>query len=407
MAQLKIYNDIQSNGEKDFMRLMGATEGVSYTDIHAFVASIPEEDNEIDIRLHCDGGSVSEGWAIYDCLRMSGKEITATIEGTCASMATVILMAAPKERRNAYANAHILLHNPWLPPIALGDKATGEDLEKAGRDLLAEQNRMVDLYVERTGCERETIQRLMDEDKFIGADEALELGIIGHIIPPITASVTKPKYMEVKESLMQRMLAKLGFKTIDEASALESPEIVAMRVNTEDGVVLTIDREEGEPQVGDNARPDGEHKTPDGETIVVADGVIVEIRPSEPTAEEDEPTDDKKGEDDVSTEEVKEEEVVVVEKEDDDEEQRLRDRIAELEAENEELRTRIAELEGNAKTDEDARLLALLEQAGGEEALAKISSTYVPEGRQPKGIKATNAVTANDILAKYNSVYKK
>lgn len=404
MAQLKIYNDIQSNGEKDFMRLMGATEGVSYTDIHAFVASIPEEDNEIDIRLHCDGGSVSEGWAIYDCLRMSGKEITATIEGTCASMATVILMAAPKERRNAYANAHILLHNPWLPPIALGEKATGEDLEKAGRDLLAEQNRMVDLYVERTGCDRDTIQRLMDNDKFIGADEALELGIIGHIIQPITASFLNPNLMKVKKSVIKRMLAKLGYKSIEEASALLPQRYFAMVVNTEDGVELIIDREEGEPQVGDSARPDGEHKTPDGETIVVADGVIVEIRPSEPTTEEESIDGKKGGSKFIKGEEVMEEDVVV---EDDDEVQRLRDRIAELEAENEELRTRIAELEGDVKTEEEARMLAILKRAGGEKALARISSTYVPEGRQPKGTKAKNAVTANDILARHNSVYKK
>lgn len=86
-------------------------------------------------RLHCDGGSVTEGWAIYDRLRATGKEITATAEGNCASMATIILMAAPKERRRAYENAHICVHNPWMCPWALGDAVTADDLQKYANDL--------------------------------------------------------------------------------------------------------------------------------------------------------------------------------------------------------------------------------------------------------------------------------
>ena len=99
MATLKIYSDIEREQEKAVARFWGDVEGVSFSDIDAFCQSIPEDDNEIDIRLHCDGGSVTEGWAIYDRLRATGKEITATVEGNCASMATIILMAAPKERR--------------------------------------------------------------------------------------------------------------------------------------------------------------------------------------------------------------------------------------------------------------------------------------------------------------------
>ena len=121
MATLKIYNYILREQDKAVARMWGDVEGTSFADIDSFCNAIPEGDNQIDIRLHCDGGSVTEGWAIYDRLRATGKEITATAEGNCASMATIILMAAPKERRRAYENAHICVHNPWMCPWALGD----------------------------------------------------------------------------------------------------------------------------------------------------------------------------------------------------------------------------------------------------------------------------------------------
>lgn len=394
MATLKIYNDIQTSDEQSFMRLMGAAEGVTFRDINEFVGGIAEDDNAIDLRLHCDGGSVTEGWAMYDCLRMSGKEITATVEGTCASMATVVLMAAPKERRQAYANAHILLHNPFIMTGALGDMATADELMDAGSNLRAEQERMVDLYVERCGCDREELVALMREDRFINADEALRLGVIGKILPPVSAK--KRNMMEVKASLIDRMLAKLGMKTLDEVEAMESPEAMkAMELNTEDGNTINVEREEGTPQVGDVASPDGEWHMSDGSIIVVEDGYITEIRREDATAA-------------VVTEDEQKGETAAEEVEgSDDELQHLRDRVAELEHENEELRRQVEELGGKAKTEEEARLLGLLALAGGEKALARISSEYTPEPRQPKGAKASAVVSASDILDKYERVYGK
>ena len=135
MAVLKIYNDIQTEKEKNDCVLWGETAGVCFKDVDEFCASIPEDDNTIEIRLHCDGGSVIEGWSIYDRLRATGKEITCIVEGNVASMATVILMAAPKERRKAYQNAQFCVHNPWIPSWALDYAVTADDLQKASNDL--------------------------------------------------------------------------------------------------------------------------------------------------------------------------------------------------------------------------------------------------------------------------------
>ena len=400
MAQLKIYTDIQSESDKTFARLVGDVEGVSFADIDAFCNSIPADDNQIEVRLHCDGGSVTEGWAMYDRLRATGKEITCIVEGNAASMATVILMAAPKERRKAYENAHILVHNPWAVVMTAAD---ADDMQKMANDLKAEQERLVNLYVERCGVDRDTIQSLMDEDKFITAAEAKELGIIGEIIPPISAKVrttTNPNNMNevnVKASLLDRMLAKLGFKTLDEAASLE---IKALELSTADGQTLTIEREEGQPQVGDAANPDGEWLMPDGTTIVVENGVITDIKQKEdaPDANAD---DDKKGEVDPTTEE-----------DDKDEEmERLRERIAELEKENEELRQQLESANANARTTDDLRIINAVKMAGGEEALKKFSSTYTPDTRMPQGKKVSAAangslITADDIRQRYQQNVK-
>lgn len=399
MAQLKIYTDIQSESDKTFARLVGDVEGVSFADIDAFCNSIPADDNQIEVRLHCDGGSVTEGWAMYDRLRVTGKEITCIVEGNAASMATVILMAAPKERRKAYENAHILVHNPWACVMTAAD---ADDMQKIANDLKAEQERLVNLYVERCGVDRDTIQSLMDEDKFITAEEAKELGIIGEIIPPISAKVrntTNPINMNevnVKASLLDRMLAKLGFKTLDEAASLE---IKALELSTADGQTLTIEREEGQPQVGDAANPDGEWLMPDGTTIVVENGVITDIKPKE-DAPEGNADDDKKGEEPTTEEDDKDEEM-----------ERLRERIAELEKENEELRQQLESANANARTTDDLRILNAVKMAGGEEALKKFSSTYTPDTRMPQGKKVSAAangslITADDIRQRYQQNVK-
>ena len=373
MAVLKIFNDIQTENEKSLCKYFGEAEGVSFKDVDEFCESIPKEDNAIDVRLHCDGGSVVEGWGIYDRLRATGKVITCTVEGNAASMATVIMMAAPKERRRAYKSAHICVHNPWVFASSMGATITASELEKAASDLKETQNKMLDLYVERCGCDRDEMQALMNKDKYISVDRAMELGLIGEIIAPASAKkqglmynnknskkmAEKKEKVEVKASLLDRALAKLGVKSIDELAK-------GMDLSTSDGQTLTVEREEGEPQVGDKASPDGTFEMPDGKTIIVKDGEITDIQTSSNGADEE------------------------------GEGSELEQRVAELENEVKELKEKLEnsenarkQAEAMAKTQEDLRILNAVKIAGGEKALAKISSSYKPEPRKPAGTNAS------------------
>ena len=398
MAVLKIFNDIQTENEKSFCKYFGEAEGVCFKDVDEFCESIPKEDNAIDVRLHCDGGSVVEGWSIYDRLRATGKVITCTVEGNAASMATVIMMAAPKERRRAYKSALICVHNPWVFAYSLGDTITASELEKAASDLKETQNKMLDLYVERCECNREEMQALMDEDKYIGVDRAMELGLIGEIIAPASAKkqglvynkknskkmAGKNEKVEVKASLLDRALAKLGMKSIDELAK-------GMDLSTSDGQTLTVEREEGEPQVGDKASPDGTFEMPDGKTIIVKDGVITDIQTSSNGGDEG------------------------------NKDSELEQRVAELEKEVKELQEKLEnsesarrQAESMAKTQDDLRILNAVKIAGGEKALAKISSSYKPEPRKPQGTNASKKAEGQEdespmrkeINARRNGSYK-
>ena len=382
MATLKVYTDIMSDKEKQCAEFWGMAGGLSFSDVASFCEAIPTEDNAIDVLIHCDGGDVLEGWGIYDRLRATGKEITTTVEGSAASMATVIMMAAPKERRRAYANAQFLVHNPWIDPTFIGNAATADELDKAAASLREQQERILDLYVERCGCDREEMAALMAEDKFIGTDEALRLGLIGEVIQPMSAKVNHQSGQHM--NVLDKVIA--AVKGVFSAEK-ESAHVMAMDLNTASGDTLRIEREEGAPAVGDNAEPDGEWLMPDNTTIVVENGVITEIRQPEQVEAEEEGG-EQKG-DDTAEEERREDDL-------EQENGRLKERIAELEAQVAELTELLEKANAQAKTQEDLRILNMVKMAGGaDKVFAHIQSTYKPETREPVTAKAEQAVERN------------
>lgn len=357
MAKLYINKDIAADSDKMAYWLSG-DDCVSYSDIQAFLDAVGDEPR-VDVEIHSCGGNCIEGYAIYDALRVSGKEIACTVVGTCASMATVILLAAPLERRSMYQNARLLIHNPFYP--RLDGEATIEKLQSSLSGLEAEKERMLAVYVERTGKAREELEAQMATDEWFGSERAIELGFVSYVVPAASASakdkvsINKTEVtMEVNEK--KPSLAE-AFKMIGVALGITKAEPVAMSLTTSTGDTLTVEREEGEIQVGDAASPDGEHVLEDGRTVVVTDGVITDIR--EPQQEE--------------------------EAEGNAEMEALQTQNAELQAVIEGLRGEIEALKANAKSEAENRILSAVEKAGGEAWLTKAAaSKYVPAGRGNK-----------------------
>ena len=160
-------------------------EGLSFPDIQNFLSWIDPNDHVIDIEIHSCGGDAVEGYAIYDALRASGKQISCTAVGRCASMATVILLAAAKERRFAYPHAKFLIHKPYMASYD-GDLDL-ETLESIKSNLESEKNKMLALYVERTGSEASVIEAQMNKAGWFGGETAKQLGFITTVLMPTTA----------------------------------------------------------------------------------------------------------------------------------------------------------------------------------------------------------------------------
>lgn len=335
MAILKIYGVIADGEESSYLSWCGI-EHVSLSEISDFINSLSEEDNKIDILINSRGGNVQDGWAIYDALRSSGKEITATVEGVCASMASVVYMAAPQEARFAAPHATFLIHEPYYPAHALCIDADSDRLAQLSEELRIETQRFVELYSERTGTDTDTIAAIMKENREMSAEEALTLGIVGAINTPNTA-LTNQNNIMAKKNVIARLLAR--------ATALLDGTLAELRLTTTGGTELVVETDADDPKVGDNATPDGEHTLEDGRVVIVVDGVITEIK------EKEEPE-----------EEITEEEV--------------RAMVATIEA----LTAEVNELRRAQKTAEEQTILDTVAKAGGIEwlktaAVSKRSAT--------------------------------
>lgn len=356
MAQLRIYNDILDEETANMMRLFGAGDAVSFVSVDDFINSIPEDDNEISLKINCRGGMIDEAWTMYDALRATGKEISAEVIGEASSSATILLCAAARGRRTAHPNAKFLFHYPFI--AGLGMPARANDLENIARDLSEEETRLLDLYVERTGCDRDEMDALMREDRQVSAERAKELGFIDTILAPKSALNTKnKKHMTIKEAF-EALGAALGINKL------------AQDLETATGETLRLRKEEGEPRVGDEVdNADGEYVMPDGKTIVVEAGKIVEIR--EPQEERVEVEIENVGGNPLEeTTEEKDKEVGDLEAE----VERLHREIAERDERIAELEAEVERLRNNAKNDDEVAILNAVNTLGGIDALRKIAS---------------------------------
>lgn len=372
MAVLKIYNDIVDDQEKLVLQEAG-TDSTTFSDIRDFISNLSPDDPDIDIRLHCDGGDCVEGWSIYDALRQTDKKISATVEGKCSSIATIILLTAPLERRYAYRNASICIHNPALAGYEVrSERLTSEELEQQAdkmrnlaSQLRVETGKLLDLYVSRTGSDRKLLSELMDKDIYIDMQTAMALGFIGSILPEMNDSKKQFKFKNNKEmtkgkiecdaNAVQRVCSLFGVEKIEDINDIK---IIDQYITSSSGDGFTVEREDGDPQVGDIAYPDGDYVMDDGSHVIVQDGVITDItrvddsEPSEPGDEDGDLTPDQQ-------------QAVI-----DNLQAQIDDFKKQIASKDDE----ISALKGNQTTDEQREILTLIAKAGGKKWLDKITS---------------------------------
>ena len=135
----------------------------------------PEQD--VNVYINSPGGSVTAGLAIYDTMRFIRCDVATTALGMAASMGAFLLAAGSKGKRNALPNTRILLHQP-----SGGLAGQVSDVEIHARELMRTKQKMNELLAEMTGQPVEKIERDTDRDYMLGAEDAVEYGLIDRVV---------------------------------------------------------------------------------------------------------------------------------------------------------------------------------------------------------------------------------
>lgn len=129
--------------------------------------------------INSPGGSIDAGFALWDQIQMVTSPISTLVTGLAASMGSVLSLVAKPKRRFATPQARIMVHQPRLSGIVQG-QAT--DLEIQAKEMLKMRALLIDLYQKATGKSAAEIEKAIDRDTWMTAEEALNFGLIDKII---------------------------------------------------------------------------------------------------------------------------------------------------------------------------------------------------------------------------------
>ncbi|MBR0876888.1 Clp protease ClpP [Bradyrhizobium liaoningense] len=163
-AEITIYNDI-------------GYWGVTAQDFHNALKALGPVDN-LTIRISSDGGEVLQGFAIANMLARHSAYKVVVVDGIAASMASVIALTGDEVVMPE--NAFLMIHNPWGGVV--GDS---EDMRSAADTLDKMMVNIRDVYVKRTGLPEAKIQKMMDAETWLTADEAVKLGFADRVDNPV------------------------------------------------------------------------------------------------------------------------------------------------------------------------------------------------------------------------------
>lgn len=279
-------------GGADMISLFSGEETFNLTKLKKYLDFLEADVTDLHVYINSGGGSVNEGWAIYDKLKTSGYNVTTIGEGMVGSIATIIYMAGTT--RKLHENTKFFIHNPYWQPDA-PTPMEAEDLINLGEDLKSEQKKILDFYANQTGTPLEQIEPLMSKATDLTSSQAIEMGFAQEVITSAInykqyklvamidkkqtnqntmTQVTKEMSMLKRFGLMLNRFMKGNFKNMDIPVIDEAGNNVKLFVEseTEDltGKNCYLITEDGEQTTA----PDGKYTDGEGKVIVVKGGVV-------------------------------------------------------------------------------------------------------------------------------------
>jgi ATP-dependent Clp protease protease subunit len=132
---------------------------------------------QIDLYINSPGGVVSSGLAIYDTMQYIRSPVSTFCMGMAASMGSFLLMAGEPGKRIALPNARIMLHQP-----SGGFRGQASDIERHAEDIIATKKKLNELYAKHCNRSYEEVEKTLDRDHFMSADDAKAWGIVDMVV---------------------------------------------------------------------------------------------------------------------------------------------------------------------------------------------------------------------------------
>ncbi|HWK40552.1 MAG TPA: ATP-dependent Clp protease proteolytic subunit [Croceibacterium sp.] len=187
-ALVPVVVESTSRGERSFdifsrllrERIVFVTGQVEDTMASLIVAQLlfleSENSQDISMYINSPGGVVTAGMAIHDTMQYIKPKVRTVCVGQAASMGSFLLAAGEPGMRVALPNARIMVHQP-----SGGARGMASDIEIQAKEILRIRKRMNDLYAKYTGKTLTEIEKAMDRDTFLEAEEALAFGIVDKV----------------------------------------------------------------------------------------------------------------------------------------------------------------------------------------------------------------------------------
>lgn len=138
-------------------------------------AENPKKD--ISLYINSPGGYVTAGLAIYDTMQFIRPRVSALCMGQAASMGSLLLAAGAKGQRFSLPNARIMVHQP-----SGGFKGAAADIQRHAQDIIKLKRRLNEIYVAHSGQDYQTVEKTLDRDHFMSAEEAKAFGLIDQVL---------------------------------------------------------------------------------------------------------------------------------------------------------------------------------------------------------------------------------
>ena len=140
-----------------------------------FISEIKDlKDKPINLRINSLGGDVFNGMAIYNVIKKRESKTTVYVEGIAASIATIIALGADEVIMSE--NSLFMIHNAWG-----GTMGNSKDMRKSADTLDKISNELTEIYVKKTGLAYNRVTEMMDEETWLSAEEAYDLGFVDTI----------------------------------------------------------------------------------------------------------------------------------------------------------------------------------------------------------------------------------